>query len=88
MNRLSAIRGPAKSMAMSEIASYELGKSGKCEARVAVLFNFHQYIFPGTWTGENGLVHIHISLSKQTCSIRKTELQILPKAFLSLTNTC
>lgn len=64
MNRLSAIRGPAKSMAMSEIASYELGKSGKCEARVAVLFKFHQYIFPGTWTGENGLVRIHISLSK------------------------
>ncbi|KIJ90601.1 hypothetical protein K443DRAFT_15078, partial [Laccaria amethystina LaAM-08-1] len=55
MNRLSTLRGPAKSMATSEIASYELGKSGKCEARVGVLFKFHQYIFPGTWTGENGL---------------------------------
>jgi len=52
-------------MATSEIASYELGKSGKCETRVAVLFKFHQYIFPGTWTGETGLVRIHISLSKR-----------------------
>lgn len=81
MNRLSSLRGPAESMATSEIASYELGKSEKCEAHVAALFKFHQYIFPGTWTGENGLVRIYFSLSK--CANQSLDLECEEKQALS-----
>jgi hypothetical protein len=49
MDRLSSIRNPVKTTAMTEIAVYELGIGDKCAERVTALFDHDAFIFPGSW---------------------------------------
>lgn len=84
MDRLSTLRAPAKAEADLYISYFKLGLGEECKTRVDALFQKHSYIFPGKWTGDDGVTWLP---EKQKPYGNPTLAYILKSGFFRTSNS-